>query len=212
MRACGSPHDAQGGLARPSRRPGSRRVPPGRGVSAAIGPPPRGGATRGAGLWCSQVTSGGRERRRLVAILRGGPLRAGECQGRAREGAAGGGAGPPPPTHTRRPRVWRPRPLFLEGGFRTQWRSTGAPCGRSELQWPAMGATRAGAALAGSWGPARQPRVFPRQPRREREPRRPALQWVGKMRGCPALIECWRRAVPGSGLVLSRVEGGVETG
>lgn len=53
VRGRGPPRAAQSGLARASRRPGSQRVPPGRAVSAAIRPSPRG---RGhAGAWPGAV-------------------------------------------------------------------------------------------------------------------------------------------------------------
>lgn len=80
-----------------SHRPGFRRVPPGRAFSEAIRPPPKGGATRGGGAWRGQVTSGERERRRLVAILGGGRLKAGECEGAAGKEMRGEGPAPHDP-------------------------------------------------------------------------------------------------------------------
>ena len=96
-----------------SRRPGSRRVPPGRALSAAIRTSPRGRGHAGGVARRGQVTCGGRERRRLVAILGGGRLKAGECEGAQGRGPRGEGPAPHDP-HTEAES--RASPAIVPGG------------------------------------------------------------------------------------------------
>lgn len=93
VRGRGPPRAAQSGLARASRRPGSQRVPPAAQSRRLFGRRQGGGATRGVARR-GQVTCGRRERRQLVAILGGGRLKAGECEGA--QGRRPRGEGPAP--------------------------------------------------------------------------------------------------------------------